>query len=1031
MSLFTNNNIGTLVIELTAEGAEYFKTLKEVEDETQSVTGKILNHFKYAGAGIAASLATLAIVGVKNYSKLEDEVVKGTANMKGATAELRSEMENLAIEMSNEGKDSAEELARAYGAFAESGKTAQHALNEIRIADEFANAASIEAAEGARMLSRTQAALGLTSRDVAKDMKNMAFVAETIVEAAKQGGVSITAMGQALESVGSQIRQLNGGVTEGAAIIAGFTQKGISAGEAAGNLAYFIRVMNMAVKSNAQEWKNHNIEVRDAAGNMRPMAEIIEQIERATNGLSDAMKNRLLDNLGFGARAFSTLKEIIGTSGYIKEFRKEITGLGDDMKTAAELTDSTFSAEMKRLYNNLENMTIKVGKDLVPAIRAAAETFEAMDKSINSIKTVTEYASETIGTLFTGAVWAAVTAMHGWAVILTGVEMLVVKLTGALERADTLLSKLAPSDSFKEGEDFKDANWGFGFLNDVESISGQLEASKEAEEKLLKELDDKMGKLLAAGNPADEFLKKLAENKEKMDAQRKKAVAEVERLKIEAEAASTKHGTVGGDMMSPQSAEMNRITTIAGELKSSIKNVWTSDVIERVNEYKEALKAGAVSADEFNQAMYKMKLKGTATTQVESVANSLVDLKRALTDGRISQEEFALATQREMAKISDSYEITGNAKVDEISKLKQSIAQEEMLMAAESANIIKWTNLTEEQRKAILLKHTNAITKAQNQLRDAFIDTSSPLHEYAQGIEAATAAERAGIISKERYAATQAKLQRSLSVRGAAGGGHFEAMKELQEQQKLNKLLYAADVADAQKQGKDVAAIKSYWNDVIIQNEREQADRVSEMHAKYANQLMSSFSNVTDGIMSLTEKGTAAYKAAFIASKMIAIATTIIETHVAAMRAVADLGPIYGPPMAAAITALGYANVAIIAATSVASFEGGGRTPDGARTGGVDGKGGFIAVLHPNEKITDMEKPGSGEGSGSRTIINVHNHAGAEVSTHERRDPHGGKVIEMIIKRAKAEITSDIIRGEGQIPNVLQRTYSLTRGVHN
>jgi hypothetical protein len=38
------------------------------------------------------------------------------------------------------------------------------------------------------------------------------------------------------------------------------------------------------------------------------------------------------------------------------------------------------------------------------------------------------------------------------------------------------------------------------------------------------------------------------------------------------------------------------------------------------------------------------------------------------------------------------------------------------------------------------------------------------------------------------------------------------------------------------------------------------------------------------------------------------------------------------------------------------SFDGGGFTGMGARTGGIDGKGGFPAILHPNETVLDHTK---------------------------------------------------------------------------
>jgi hypothetical protein len=41
------------------------------------------------------------------------------------------------------------------------------------------------------------------------------------------------------------------------------------------------------------------------------------------------------------------------------------------------------------------------------------------------------------------------------------------------------------------------------------------------------------------------------------------------------------------------------------------------------------------------------------------------------------------------------------------------------------------------------------------------------------------------------------------------------------------------------------------------------------------------------------------------------------------------------------------------------SFDGGGYTGSGARTGGVDGKGGFPAILHPNETVVDHTRRGA------------------------------------------------------------------------
>ena len=56
------------------------------------------------------------------------------------------------------------------------------------------------------------------------------------------------------------------------------------------------------------------------------------------------------------------------------------------------------------------------------------------------------------------------------------------------------------------------------------------------------------------------------------------------------------------------------------------------------------------------------------------------------------------------------------------------------------------------------------------------------------------------------------------------------------------------------------------------------------------------------------------------------------------------------------------------------SFEGGGETPKGPRTGGVDGRGGMFAIVHPNETIIDHEKSGAAVriGSAARSLPEAH-----------------------------------------------------------
>jgi hypothetical protein len=58
-------------------------------------------------------------------------------------------------------------------------------------------------------------------------------------------------------------------------------------------------------------------------------------------------------------------------------------------------------------------------------------------------------------------------------------------------------------------------------------------------------------------------------------------------------------------------------------------------------------------------------------------------------------------------------------------------------------------------------------------------------------------------------------------------------------------------------------------------------------------------------------------------------------------------------------------------AVSVPSFEGGGYTGSAPRSGGLDGKGGFMAMLHPRETVIDHTRARAGGGSSTPTNISI------------------------------------------------------------
>lgn len=155
-------------------------------------------------------------------------------------------------------------------------------------------------------------------------------------------------------------------------------------------------------------------------------------------------------------------------------------------------------------------------------------------------------------------------------------------------------------------------------------------------------------------------------------------------------------------------------------------------------------------------------------------------------------------------------------------------------------------------------------------------------------------------------------------------------------------------------------------------------------------------------------------KAAFALQKGVQIAQAVMNTYTGATKALASFPPPINFAMAAAVVASGLAQVASIRAQS---FEGGGFTGFGARSGGVDGKGGFPAILHPNETVIDHTKSPRGkqddEKVRNQSEVIVHQTINVTTGIQSTVRAEIANMLPAITEAAKAAVADSRMRGGG------------------
>ena len=248
----------------------------------------------------------------------------------------------------------------------------------------------------------------------------------------------------------------------------------------------------------------------------------------------------------------------------------------------------------------------------------------------------------------------------------------------------------------------------------------------------------------------------------------------------------------------------------------------------------------------------------------------------------------------------------------ELEGKKAEIAAEEIPAAEKKLKVA----LAENEAKLQTLELTNQIAESERQRAEALAGVTQPLEDEIELL--------------------QAKLN-----------GNEEEIKQLQEIRRLKQSMLDID-PDADTSG--VAALVQQRDELKAQ--AEEADKLKQMYSSLASgiagEFTSAFKSIIDGTKDVNEAFADMLQG--IANQFLDMAMKILQDALTQQLmqlftslAGAGAGGFGGAPQLSGIP---------FSAGGI-GYEGGGYTGDAPRSGGLDGKGGFLSVLHPQETVVD------------------------------------------------------------------------------
>lgn len=362
--------IGDLFVRLGLDATELNNNLGAAEKRLDKFGTQLFFLGSRITAGISLPLGA-AMTAIADFGLGFDKAMtESLAIMDNVSAEMRKSMEDTAKMVSETTKFSAQEAAKGYYGLASAGLDAATSMGALPVAARFAQAGVMDLAKATDFLSTAQAAMATGTQSSAQKVADMARVADVLTMANNKAIGTIQDFAEALTNkAGAALRQSNKTIEEGVAVLMAYASVGIKGKEAGQQLWMSIRDLGIAALKHRDAFAKFGITVFDSTGAMKNMADIIGDLEKATDKMSVAERRNMFLKLGMPSRSIAATTALLGLSGAIKGYQKDVENAGGVTQTVADKQMQALSNQLLQLGNRFKNAAIDLFSTFVPVIR--------------------------------------------------------------------------------------------------------------------------------------------------------------------------------------------------------------------------------------------------------------------------------------------------------------------------------------------------------------------------------------------------------------------------------------------------------------------------------------------------------------------------------------------------------------------------------------------------------------------------------------------------------------------------------------
>lgn len=336
------------------------------------------------------ALASLVADGIRTAVSALKDLAKETYNVgsnfesamsqveavSGATAEEVEALTAKAEEMGAKTKFSATESAEAFNYMAMAGWKTEDMLNGIEGIMNLAAASGSDLATASDIVTDALTAMGYSAGDAGR-------LADVMAAASSNANTNVEMMGQTFQYAAPIVGALGYSMEDTAVAIGLMANAGIKGEKSGTALRSILTRLSAPPKECAEAMDALGISLTDSEGNMKELDEVMQDLRKAFDGLSETQKTQYAKSIA-GQEAMSGLLAI--TSAATTDFDKLTKAVENSNGAASDMADTmqdNVSGQLTLLKSKIEGIMIKLFNRASNSMKKSINTVDDALDSVN------------------------------------------------------------------------------------------------------------------------------------------------------------------------------------------------------------------------------------------------------------------------------------------------------------------------------------------------------------------------------------------------------------------------------------------------------------------------------------------------------------------------------------------------------------------------------------------------------------------------------------------------------------------------